>query len=677
MVHICSNGDLGYNYSFDYNEYLMFVIKDLCLYKLNSVVPIVHNNSDQFIVVDYVNNLLDDINLTNIMKHNNIKDLFPHNGDSLAMPCISYRYSKTIRSKVCNYQSASALDYRDVVCACANYDNKYVNAHHGHIFTGDLGVINNQQLQSLLRKGLNFRESNKPDGYMVLNSIKSSLDAYIDMCSNKLGKSVQLFANWKSEIMEVVKNKLNKVNIYKYNAVLHHKDNIDCLIKLQQDFIFVPVDKASNNVAIICKHYYVKSLHDELSLSGHFTTINEDNANVVSRCAESIINSQVDVSNSQLKLPHAYWTPKMHKNPPGKRYITSCRNTVISNLSNVVGLCLSRLINTDKNISKYLHKFKNYNNFFIIDNRNDIIDYMKRSNALGHNSKSVKTYDFKTLYTSIPLDKLKDVLNIYIKKVFKDKGKRYIIVCGKSCYFSNRRDNNKITFTANGLIEQVNYIIENAYVEFNGQIYRQIVGIPMGTNCGPYLANIFLHHYEQNFIKRMVEGEQWDLLQKLAALFRYQDDCLIFEDNGEFGGVLVDIYPAEMEIENTNLSVNTSTYLDLYISVHRGKYSYRVFDKRKEFNFKVINYPFLPSNNPKYATYGVFTSQLIRLCQVNSNIHSLKKSFKELCSQFIKQGFNKSKLINRYDSFINKYANLWTMFGFDISSSKFKCDLFK
>ena len=73
MVHICSNGDLGYNYSFDYNEYLLFVIKDLCLYKLNSLVPIVHNNSDQFIVVDYVNNLLDDINLTNIMKHNNIK----------------------------------------------------------------------------------------------------------------------------------------------------------------------------------------------------------------------------------------------------------------------------------------------------------------------------------------------------------------------------------------------------------------------------------------------------------------------------------------------------------------------------------------------------------------------------------------------------------------------------
>ena len=286
---------------------------------------------------------------------------------------------------------------------------------------------------------------------------------------------------------------------------------------------------------------------------------------------------------------------------------------------------------------------------------------MKRSNALGHNGKSVKTYDFKTLYTSIPLDKLKDVLNKYIKTVFKVKGKRYIIVCGKSCYFSNRRDNNKITFTANGLIEQVNYIIDNAYVEFNGQIYRQIVGIPMGTNCGPYLANIFLHHYEQNFIKQMVESEQWYTLQQLAALFRYQDDCLVFEDNGEFSRVLMDIYPAEMEIENTNLSANTSTYLDLYISVHRGKYSYRVFDKRKEFNFKVINYPFLPSNNPKYATYGVFTSQLIRLCQVNSNIHSLKKSFKELCSQFIKQGFNKSKVINRYDSFINKYANLWTM----------------
>ena len=467
------------------------------------------------------------------------------------------------------------------------------------------------------------------------------------------------------------------MNAYKYNAVLSHKKNIDNLSKLHEDFIFTPVDKASNNVAIICKHYYVKVLQEELVRSGHFILVNEDRTELINRCAEYINSCQVKVCDSERNLPIAYWTAKMHKQPPSSRFITSCRNTVTSSLSNVVGLCLSRLLKSDKNISKYIHKFKNYHDYFIIDNRNDVIQYMKDSNALGHSGKSVTTYDFKTLYTSIPHGKLKDVLAKYVKKVFKSKGKKYIIVSGKSCYFSNRRDNNKVTFTASGLIEHVKFLVDNAYVEFNGQIYKQIIGVPMGTNCGPYLANIFLHYYEQSYIMRMVDNEEWDTLHSLEALFRYQDDCLVFEDNGVFGRVLSDIYPNEMEVENTNISTCVSTYLDLYISVYKGKYSYKVFDKRKNFDFNVINYPFIPSNIPTYATYGVFTSQLIRLCQVNSNIHGLKKSFKELCHKFLGQGFNKCKLVKRYNAFVVKYANLWTMFGYDISSSQFISDIFK
>ena len=439
---------------------------------------------------------------------------------------------------------------------------------------------------------------------------------------------------------------------------------------------------------LICD--WVSSLFERLSSFGRgfcslvvgssvvsFTPVNEDKAVLLNRCVEFVQNCGINVSDSDLQLPLAYWTPKMHKTPPSTRFITSCRNTVTSGLSNVVGVCLSRILKTDKNMSRYKHKYKDYHDYFIIDNRNEVIKYMKDSNGLGRNGKSVKTYDFKTLYTSIPHDKLKDVVYKYIKKVFHEKGKKYIVTSGKSSYFSNRRDNNKVTFTADGLIEQVKFIIDNAYVEFNSQIFRQIIGIPMGTNCGPYLANIFLHFYEYDFIDRMVANEEWEVLRSLHALFRYQDDCLVFEDNNVFSRVLSDIYPVEMEIENTNISTSVSTYLDLQISVHRGKYNFKLFDKRKDFNFDVINYPFLPSNVPKNASYGVFISQLIRLCQVNSNIHGLKRSFKELCQKFLKQGFEKCKLINRYEYFAVKYANLWTVFGYDISSTNFIKDVFK
>ena len=214
-------------------------------------------------------------------------------------------------------------------------------------------------------------------------------------------------------------------------------------------------------------------------------------------------------------------------------------------------------------------------------------------------------------------------------------------------------------------------------MEFNGFIYKQVIGIPMGTICGPFLANIFLHYYEQEYIEYMVQNEEWENLKCLSALFRYQEDCLVFEDNGVFGSIVSDIYPEEMEIECTNVSPCISTYLDLHVSIHKGKYHYKMFDKRKDFNIEVINYPFLPSNVPIQATYGVFVSQLIRLSQVNCNVHGLKKSVKELCKKFMNQGFCREKLIRRYESFIVRYANLWTVFGCDILSQKFISDVFK
>ena len=96
------------------------------------------------------------------------------------------------------------------------------------------------------------------------------------------------------------------------------------------------------------------------------------------------------------------------------------------------------------------------------------------------------------------LNKLKDVVSKFIKRVFNTKGKRFIVNNGSSCYLSNGKSKRGNTFTVDELIAHVIYIIDNTYVASNGIIYRQI-GIPMGTSCEPLLANIFLRHYDMNF----------------------------------------------------------------------------------------------------------------------------------------------------------------------------------
>ena len=74
--------------------------------------------------------------------------------------------------------------------------------------------------------------------------------------------------------------------------------------------------------------------------------------------------------------------------------------------------------------------------------------------------------------------------------------KKYIIVNGKWSFFSDKRSTKYPSCTAENLVQWTNYIIDNSYIMFQDNVYRQVIGIPMGTSCAPFLANIFLHMYE-------------------------------------------------------------------------------------------------------------------------------------------------------------------------------------
>ena len=78
------------------------------------------------------------------------------------------------------------------------------------------------------------------------------------------------------------------------------------------------------------------------------------------------------------------------------------------------------------------------------------------------------------------------------------------------------------------------------------------------------------------------------------------------------------MYPSEMTVNNTNLSAMKCCYLDLNISIYRGKFRVTLYDRRKDYNFKVITFPFLDGNIPTNLSYGAFTSHLVRMAKVNT-----------------------------------------------------------
>ena len=134
-----------------------------------------------------------------------------------------------------------------------------------------------------------------------------------------------------------------------------------------------------------------------------------------------------------------------------------------------------------------------------------------------------------------------------------------------------------------------------------------MVGIPMGTNCAPLLAHLFLYSYENEFLDKLIKEGKRKLARKFNLSYRYIDD------NKRFKEFISDIYPKELTISETTESTSIASYLDLlFIRDKSNNITTKLYDKRDAFGFHIVNFPFMSSNIPSAPAYGVYTSQLIR-----------------------------------------------------------------
>ena len=129
-------------------------------------------------------------------------------------------------------------------------------------------------------------------------------------------------------------------------------------------------------------------------------------------------------------------------------------------------------------------------------------------------------------------------------------------------------------------------------------------------------------------------------------------------------------YPKEMVLKRTNVSPAVVNFLDSTISVYQGKFFYKLFDKRNDFNFDVISYPYACGNIPKGPTHGIFVSQLIRFCNMNSSIQNYILNCKKLFSKLVQQRFEEKRLKVKFDEFCRRHFSYWSKFGINIEQHK-------
>ena len=343
----------------------------------------------------------------------------------------------------------------------------------------------------------------------------------------------------------------------------------------------------------------------------------------------------------------------MHKYPIKARFIIASPKSSIKPLSKAITSAFRLFYKQIENYENKCRFFTGVNTFWVIQNNSPIIDAMKKLNT-RNKARSITTFDFSTLYTKLPHDKLLDVLHKLIDFCFNGGGLKYVTISRFGASWSKEPKDSKLCFSKQQLKDAVTYLISNCFFTVGSKIFRQIIGIPMGSDPAPFFANLFLYFYESKWMESLKKN---DLIRarKLCNVFRFIDDLSAINDGGEFEKNYKEIYPVELELGRENVDSSEASFLDLQIKIEQGKFLVGLFDKRDNFPFKIVRMPFKSSNLPSNMFYSAIGAEILRIAKACNNVDAFLSSVKPLLCRMLKQGANNRRLSNVVRKFYNRH----------------------
>ena len=150
--------------------------------------------------------------------------------------------------------------------------------------------------------------------------------------------------------------------------------------------------------------------------------------------------------------------------------------------------------------------------FWPIKNSGEVLNKLK---SRGFRATSLSTYDFSTLCTTLPHNLFKEKLINLIEWTFNREDSPYIACNDRHAFFTSGDTKRYKLWSRRNVCEALIYLLDNIYIRFCTKLYRQIVGIPMGTNCAPLVADLFLFYYERDFMTSLSDVKQLKLLKHL------------------------------------------------------------------------------------------------------------------------------------------------------------------
>ena len=576
------------NFKFTYSHIKDLII-DLVKFKTN-LLNINENPSsfDSYLIIEFSHKYVDLLNIPQILQDKELIEAFPRKD---TYPKISFRYCRTLGSITFNHTKISKGLLTDDIaqypwyCFNSNFKDNTLN----HVVSGDLNILEDHELISIFKYGSKFRLTPHFDMNKIKDEIRHSINEYVEKLSYRLHLHSGFFSEWKTLLLKLIDSKmLHTLNIFP--STTNMGTFINKIKNIQSKYVIMPVDKAGNNFGFVWKKFYAEVLQSEISNNDTFELSESNITDIKNNCYEFM--KKYKIVPKSFDIPFMYAIPKFHKNPIKFRFITSSVNCITKDISILLNLILNKLSDKIELESEF--------NWIIKDNKS-VLKSLEECNANPGfpGNHMISTFDFSTLYTAIPHDNLIRCLVALYNKYF-------IGEIGLS--FRSK----KITVSKDDFVNILKFCIRNSYILFDNKIFRQIRGIPMGSNYSPNAANLFLHFYEEKFLK--INPLHGRIRYKYS--YRYIDDLLSFNNRD----ILFDvnsIYPRELEISNTNCNPHKKcSFLDISIEIIDGKFVHKIYDKRRDFNFEILGLPSFKSNVPVKLIYGVLCSQFCRFASV-------------------------------------------------------------
>ena len=129
-----------------------------------------------------------------------------------------------------------------------------------------------------------------------------------------------------------------------------------------------------------------------------------------------------------------------------------------------------------------------------------------------------------------------------------------------------------------------------------------------------------------------------------------------------FDNMVSQINPSELHLNKANISDTEAAFLDLHLSISNDIVSTKIYDKRDDFDFKIVNFPILDGDVPRSISYGVYISILIRFARASSYVADFNTRNKLLTQKLLKQSYWYHKLRKTFLKFYRRYYDLISKF---------------